>query len=119
MRISDWSSDVCSSDLGQPVAQAQHRCIIEERREPHGSGLDHEVDDDCARVALAVNDLDVVAEAAAQLVEQGQRVVVVDEAHRLARLERAQRAEDRRVAEKSEEHTSELQSLMRISAAVY
>src|SRR3546814_11163900 len=73
MRISDWSSDVCSSDL----------------------------DDDRARVALAVNDLDVVAEAAAQLVEQGRRVVVVDEAHRLARLERAQRAEDRRVAEAS------------------
>src|SRR3546814_4116680 len=37
MRISDWSSDVCSSDLqGQcPVA---HRCALAHRRDPHWPG---------------------------------------------------------------------------------
>src|SRR5690606_8163754 len=40
-----------------------------------------------------------VAVALLQLQQQRQRVVVVDETHRLAGLQRVQRAEDRRVAE--------------------
>src|SRR3546814_17526412 len=48
MRISDWSSDVCSSDLEavDPFAeQAQHQCGIARRQ----AGLDHKI----ARRAVA------------------------------------------------------------------
>src|SRR3546814_3355853 len=85
MRISDWSSDVCSSDLHQPrhdlVADAE-----EDRRVEH-----------------------VVGEA-----DRGrERDDVAGEQRQLhARLAL-------RDAVRSEEHTSELQSLMRISYAVF
>src|SRR3546814_3358416 len=41
MRISDWSSDVCSSDLDAPVAgcrRRRHRRIAVEAEERHGRG---------------------------------------------------------------------------------
>src|SRR3546814_13436988 len=44
MRISDWSSDVCSSDLsgrlrvGQPVAQATEAAPVVRRRQAHAPG---------------------------------------------------------------------------------
>src|SRR5665213_3844750 len=53
-----------------------------------------EVDRDRARIALAVCDRHRVAIARLQLTEQGQRVMVVDKAHRLAGIESVQRAED-------------------------
>src|SRR3546814_4993443 len=103
MRISDWSSDVCSSDL--------------------------------AGVAEAV---DVLGEsAAAGLAGQREPALEVVAGHRRARGQRVvgeveqragvgavhQRGETElaagHVAVRSEEHTSELQSLMRISYAVF
>src|SRR3546814_8409069 len=111
MRISDWSSDVCSSDLrlteqidleiadAQPglrdyrgAAPAQH---VDTRQQfGHGEGL-------------------------------GQIIVAAGAQARDAFIDLAERAQDqhrRRVASRahrSEEHTSELQSLMRISYAVF
>src|SRR3546814_8885586 len=88
MRISDWSSDVCSSDLaGNPV--------------PFGviQALGHVAAD--------------VAGRDRQTVELAHRVVL-DPLHPVA-----QTADRRVVRERSEEHTSELQSLMRISYAVF
>src|SRR3546814_5744866 len=41
MRISDWSSDVCSSDLPPPdTAAPRQRCIIDAEACMHGSGLE-------------------------------------------------------------------------------
>src|SRR3546814_1673846 len=91
MRISDWSSDVCSSDLEaqrlvdrdlqrrrlRPAAERQH----------HGKGGEAEHEDQ--------------ARDTRQHAAQGRPF---DEAEEAAR---------------SEEHTSELQSLMRISYAVF
>src|SRR3546814_2105230 len=77
MRISDWSSDVCSSDLDDVDAR----------------------DDDLAVLRQALRHF-----AGLALVLAGQddnRVALLDLCHR------------------SEEHTSELQSLMRISYAVF
>src|SRR3546814_1026319 len=78
MRISDWSSDVCSSDLPRLRAVEQHR------------GDDHQPLDH-------------------HLPERA------DPHHHHAVAEHA----DHRRADRSEEHTSELQSLMRISYAVF
>src|SRR3546814_5147041 len=85
MRISDWSSDVCSSDLEVQAAQTRPPAPVPGWRKPAG--------------ARAVR-------TAAQQRRRGQR----------ARRRRRGRAG---AADRSEEHTSELQSLMRISYAVF
>ncbi len=60
---------------------------------------DREVDDDVAGLTLDVFDTDLIAVALLDLAEQGQGVVVVDEAHRFAVLERLEGTEDGSVAE--------------------
>src|SRR3546814_3697398 len=125
MRISDWSSDVCSSDLeaarlaGADVEQAADARMIEQPQ--------HHVD--------AVADPDEVAKLPAVGVI---RVVRLEQLRRLALAELAEQVPgDARLAAlvvlvgaidveelearplRSEEHTSELQSLMRISYAVF
>src|SRR3546814_9412900 len=101
MRISDWSSDVCSSDL-----------IVERRQKPaqkfiRGNGVG------------PVDDLD-------------ERSVEINEQARAIEKRRGWTRKDARIGTdrhqtpfavidsgRSEEHTSELQSLMRISYAVF
>src|SRR3546814_1237455 len=94
MRISDWSSDVCSSDLGRQ----QHHGRVEGRR-----GLLHQVeqhpDQHGQREQVVPALLDHVEDARQFLAGQAVEVVA-------GRV-------------RSEEHTSELQSLMRISYAVF
>src|SRR3546814_8696695 len=105
MRISDWSSDVCSSDLLERVEQA--------------SGPDRELDQDvwhhlgqCAKQEDGTC-ADYKAPALSATVDAV-----------LALIERALGPEwiaeiQVRADGRSEEHTSELQSLMRISYAVF
>src|SRR3546814_7535927 len=111
MRISDWSSDVCSSDLPggiQIFRLAQHRLALAVVTEP--ARLQHRRQADVANRPLkcfAVRDRHVARHRTAELVEQrffGQTIL-------------ADTQRDRR--RRSEEHTSELQSLMRISYAVF
>src|SRR3546814_1113854 len=90
MRISDWSSDVCSSDLKRTdIDRSQgalpHLIAFGDRIRVHGL---HELDSGIARPELF------------------RRTVLSGSFVR-----------DRRI--RSEEHTSELQSLMRISYAVF
>src|SRR3546814_1063618 len=99
MRISDWSSDVCSSDL--EVATLLVQVHLAGNQVHHALQALAHADRPGHRCALD-------AEHAFHFVEQVDRVAafaveLVDESH------------DRR----SEEHTSELQSLMRISYAVF
>src|SRR3546814_4389557 len=118
MRISDWSSDVCSSDLA-PDPEVVAAIFAEQRVV------------EIARVVTLERD-----EADRQLVGDDRYVD-----HRLGRIARFAGALGRRqiplepdieprgvglvhhivdrAAERSEEHTSELQSLMRISYAVF
>src|SRR3546814_4937839 len=116
MRISDWSSDVCSSDLGRCGWRAPANARLALRLEPR---LDTKVEAPPADVVIAVevrpppgNHVAVGGEGA-DPVEQ-----IVDAALEpdlgSAEVEIIGGA-DRR----SEEHTSELQSLMRISYAVF
>src|SRR3546814_4751278 len=123
MRISDWSSDVCSSDLhhcdvalevqqgviAQIVRRAQRVRPFEQTRAAHRQRVRREqfVGDVAGVVAIAEADRDVAAieQVAALIVHPGRRGVEA-----VCRLDHDIR---------SEEHTSELQSLMRISYAVF
>src|SRR3546814_4244725 len=116
MRISDWSSDVCSSDLPlpQPLAAAAEARFGCEVREVFGST------ETCiiARRRTALEDawtplpgVRVTPQPDGTLVHAGhlpQPVALAD------LVELVDNGRDR-----SEEHTSELQSLMRISYAVF
>src|SRR3546814_5038058 len=112
MRISDWSSDVCSSDLSPgPVG----REIIIARGDV--AFVEDVLGVEPDRIAL-------IGEAVAQ-VRIPQRVTGLVEPGdwhlelvRQAAIRQAGRGIDRAVA-RSEEHTSELQSLMRNSYAVF
>src|SRR3546814_8652710 len=119
MRISDWSSDVCSSDLRKPVA------IIEKPQNPPSNwavtGLyfyDREVCDiaanlkPSARGELEITDLNNVYLQRGKLAVElfGRGFAWLDTGTPDSLLEASNR---------SEEHTSELQSLMRISYAVF
>src|SRR3546814_9035422 len=89
MRISDWSSDVCSSDLQKALKHGEAEKRYFALLLGKWRGEDREVDAALVKRSLA-----------------GDRRVQVDE-------------EDGKPSKRSEEHTSELQSLMRISYAVF
>src|SRR3546814_1397947 len=124
MRISDWSSDVCSSDLRgrELLARQVHRVAV---------GAHHVVlDADAAVGAEGVDARPVDGVGVAVLLELlEQHVDHVDarlDGHHHARLQHARQAQERMslgrldpaAGVRSEEHTSELQSLMRNSYAV-
>src|SRR3546814_6830715 len=126
MRISDWSSDVCSSDLAL-AREAQHRKLMtwadyagNFRRLLHDSS--YPVSDFGATYYLVDHTISypkntgiqrVVRSLAAALLRQGVCLIPAkwnqDKTALLPPTE----------LERSEEHTSELQSLMRISYAVF
>src|SRR3546814_5300285 len=95
MRISDWSSDVCSSDLE----------IVERGR---GRAREHP-----QRIAVEIDHAIGQHEAVA---EPPQRIGGVSRARLVERHHNRLSSPRTR---RSEEHTSELQSLMRISYAVF
>src|SRR3546814_9704727 len=124
MRISDWSSDVCSSDL------------IGDRSEFERHQIERLILVRLPRLAIALlgqfveRALDI---ARGEIEERLLPHLVADARCRLPHLARLHRVEQpadiasgqiglqrpRRVGIRSEEHTSELQSLMRISYAVF
>src|SRR3546814_10727248 len=108
MRISDWSSDVCSSDLG--VAQPR----LEARQEAADVllAVEPRLEQAAARITEILDEL--VAKRHPRPIDQiGVRhreprtAIVIGVEHQFGN------------AVRSEEHTSELQSLMRISYAVF
>src|SRR3546814_3702620 len=118
MRISDWSSDVCSSDLTPANAN-----------EATGSVVEYEPDEEAILAELLPRNVAVqifrgLLENAAS--EQGSRMTAMDNATRNAgdminkltiTYNRTRQAAITKELIRSEEHTSELQSLMRISYA--
>src|SRR3546814_10525737 len=117
MRISDWSSDVCSSDLGR----GSYRSLYLDFR---AVGLLHR-----AQAHLRIHIQDQAddaeeAEAAGDACRRHDRALSEGRAGTLTTALRTvsegQSRMSRTVAVvRSEEHTSELQSLMRISYAVF
>src|SRR3546814_7404959 len=95
MRISDWSSDVCSSDLNRELLAGGNDIVLRAVLLQH-----HPLHPDVVlRVAPVAKGIEVAHEQAALQALRDVR----------------EPARDLR----SEEHTSELQSLMRISYAVF
>src|SRR3546814_9409178 len=94
MRISDWSSDVCSSDLNRKPEDASARDPAHPLLDDLRRGLYHpsQCPPECRHDADRSGDLRRARDHPAAIPESGAR---------------------------SEEHTSELQSLMRISYAVF
>src|SRR3546814_8344062 len=93
MRISDWSSDVCSSDLGDGRSAPEAPPLV-----------DHPVAVESVEPAAIVDRHDLVGKV---------------EHRRLQREMLINGEVDADIEGRSEEHTSELQSLMRVSYAVF
>src|SRR3546814_10429211 len=114
MRISDWSSDVCSSDLEDPGANGHDSGDIFSRTlslDVYGRSWELDFSGDM-QAALAERTpelrMTLVAGVIASLLLFGVALA----------LARTESLAERKAALRSEEHTSELQSLMRISSAV-
>src|SRR3546814_3660506 len=131
MRISDWSSDVCSSDLSRtprlptPSNLARSSCASVSRA---GSACGSKrLDASCLVRLLAVaTTLRTVSRAcyvvtARRVLTSTARALKTDGLtwRRSASWRTCQRDQLRNAMARSEEHTSELQSLMRISYAVF
>src|SRR3546814_1032427 len=108
MRISDWSSDVCSSDLPHPALRAS----LSRRRE---RGWDRAFAGMTSYFFAKFAHNDVTASNRRHSRESGNPVTSAPPAatHCRSTMHRP------RQQKRSEEHTSELQSLMRISYAVF
>src|SRR3546814_1314190 len=113
MRISDWSSDVCSSDL-----EGLHRLVI---LRADGSEQAIAFDDPAYAIELP---LEPAYDAASVLIahqspKSPRRWIGVDLARGKQTVVQQQKVEnfDPDDYQRSEEHTSELQSLMRITYA--
>src|SRR3546814_6656471 len=120
MRISDWSSDVCSSDLVPEATAVEARRFYDRHRERFASETLVEAEhilfsanpDDSFAYSLAVGDARMAIRAV-----QADPACFAD----LARAKSACPSKEQggNLGQRSEEHTSELQSLMRISYAVF
>src|SRR3546814_9411054 len=95
MRISDWSSDVCSSDLRLSACPARRRVADVSRRGGYNRAPSYfpELNGAMTALTLALSKGRILEESLPFLAKVG--------------------------LDRSEEHTSELQSLMRISYAVF
>src|SRR3546814_7598083 len=103
MRISDWSSDVCSSDLSKQAGVHQTRAVFVAQRTDQQTAEDRHgdrSDRDIGELLLA------------------QPEFALDHRHQRGDGKPCKKADEEREP-RSEEHTSELQSLMRISYAVF
>src|SRR3546814_2329976 len=123
MRISDWSSDVCSSDLRTEVALADSLFPVQV--------IDH--DEIVRSQARSLTDL-LRGRAGIDIGNQGghgklsivfmrgaeaDQVLVLIDGVRVGSVSAGLTAFQDLPVDRSEEHTSELQSLMRISYAVF
>src|SRR3546814_4008158 len=111
MRISDWSSDVCSSDLAADAFRgAADEGVLAGEVQVHGvsAGVGR-------RIAVSGAAAEFLHHARAQrVVAAGRRCEFGERESAFQRVFLVESVEGR-----SEEHTSELQSLMRISYAVF
>src|SRR3546814_3610666 len=106
MRISDWSSDVCSSDLIFDAVEGQRAGGIE------AEGLQ------IAGQNLHRSDPAILDRADEFAPRRERKILAAPQAQPLGISEVLHRGRAGR-RDRSEEHTSELQSLMRISYAVF
>src|SRR3546814_10807311 len=129
MRISDWSSDVCSSDLVEIAFEPMANRFMEQYAGPSGAeqhghlarrGVDRaQIDErlvqrlvDCAVPLRLLEQMIVHIATAEAEIARFAAAILLDH-------DRDVEADERADIGRSEEHTSELQSLMRTSYAVF
>src|SRR3546814_3456639 len=104
MRISDWSSDVCSSDL---------RALASQMASARLERTTIELADDNGKAGLRATGQVVIFPGFLTLYQESFDDPEDEDSKRLPKMAQGDRPD------RSEEHTSELQSLMRISYAVF
>src|SRR3546814_7050208 len=118
MRISDWSSDVCSSDLDTNDVRQKLRAEYAPKFSAHGDAISLNADlfariktlyEQRDSLGLDAQGVRLVERYYTGFVRNGANLSEADKAH----------LKDINGQMRSEEHTSELQSLMRISYAVF
>src|SRR3546814_5748119 len=123
MRISDWSSDVCSSDLppiGKRIAPQHPQHLGQQRRGGHPPDRYQQRAGPfrAIRIAIAMR-----SQRIEEAVERGKKHDRLCDARKAQPpgdvVGQRKEGEDQFLETRSEEHTSELQSLMRISYAVF
>src|SRR3546814_6248623 len=127
MRISDWSSDVCSSDLVVPTCyQSDSPChpkigpaAVTKRPQRRDGRAEVGVAKADPAVKPAQRDDDVAMERGSPTATASARQPPAIQAQLLAKDTAADISTRRLYSARSEEHTSELKSLMRISYAVF
>src|SRR3546814_4930241 len=114
MRISDWSSDVCSSDLlaAEPEAPAEAPTVEEPADEAPAEDFAEE--EEPAAEAAAADQFDAMPDVHDEATGPELLTPASGDLSEEGALE-----EEDDTPERSEEHTSELQSLMRIPYAVF
>src|SRR3546814_1169013 len=120
MRISDWSSDVCSSDLREQLDE-----LLRDNTRSHLRALRDELLGASAPAPLVDRIVELhgldgtigVANLAARMGREGSEVALAKAYTIIGEALGVDWAKG--AALRSEEHTSELQSLMRISYAVF
>src|SRR3546814_8600410 len=129
MRISDWSSDVCSSDLLHPCNALLPQRLDLSRHSVNAilfRNTDAFAFEIAGKACFPLRDWQVqrrrIARIEASHILQHDRAIAHIARHRPCLIQRTgerHNAPARAAAIRSEEHTSELQSLMRISYAVF
>src|SRR3546814_2290247 len=127
MRISDWSSDVCSSDLAMQILVIEDDARVAEhiakglKTAGHGVALESDGRAGLLRAAADAFDLIVVDRMLPHV--DGLTIVqtmrATGDTTPVLILSALGEVDERVAGLRSEEHTSELQSLMRISYAVF
>src|SRR3546814_3579077 len=114
MRISDWSSDVCSSDLRRIKLGDVGRALGAGELRAKADVGDRRILDAAAPAEHGADPVDIIIGDARRRIDAEQIG-----ARRVAEQRHADLAIALKRLDRSEEHTSELQSLMRISYAVF
>src|SRR3546814_6547184 len=115
MRISDWSSDVCSSDLIGIDPFGRLDPHLDALGRLRGQRVDHRAHAaDAFDIGLGLGGVRYAVD-----IDQKRRHLALRAAHLVEQIIVVAKGEQAFLARRSEEHTSELQSLMRISYAVF